>query len=475
MQGFQFGHIETWSRSGVAKNNGNTSKVRRNGQRGWTPEQIIAEAAREPEASQHVGYIRRAPVVIAGTCETFDDLRTAHDEACNTKIAVPYTNAKTKKKSTRRRSIRVDTHTLYTSVVSLPVESAEALRDSKKMAECRRAFDLVIGFEKSRLEDAGGEFAMAVIHLDERQVHMHIFGLDRQRGSVNGLHPGKAAQDAFRARHGTLSQAGTNLFEKSKRAYCEAMREWQNDLHRDGLGKVGLCRFGPRRFRYSRPQWSKRKREEEESAQAQVKIRDLRKVRAAQVAASEEMTIREENVVEMHEALDSERETLRAQRRVLDRKESRLDAGIATVEAFADGLLEVHGDDKDGEVGPTRRAKRELSRWEELNARLKLAPKEVLRVGRRIGGSLRRLREEAAEHGRADAMSAARNEIEERFPKLGAIRAFALSLVRKLPNSEERQEATEQLDRVVRGESNDVNRFRSEESRSGKNGDPVET
>ena len=137
MQGFQFGHIETWSRSGVSKRNGTTSKVRRNGQRGWTPAQIIDEAAREPGAADHVGYERRDPVVIAGTCNSFDELRDAHDEACNVKVSVPYTNPKTKKKGTRERAVRVDTHTLYTAVVSLPVESAEALRDSKTMAECR--------------------------------------------------------------------------------------------------------------------------------------------------------------------------------------------------------------------------------------------------------------------------------------------------------------------------------------------------
>lgn len=119
---------------------------------------------------------KRNPVVIAGTCASFDELRSAHDEARQTKVSVPYTNPKTKKKGTRKRSVRVDTHTLHTAIVSLPITSAEALNDVEKMAECRKAFDLAIAFEKRCLEDAGGEFAMGVIHLDERHVHLHIYG-----------------------------------------------------------------------------------------------------------------------------------------------------------------------------------------------------------------------------------------------------------------------------------------------------------
>ena len=65
---------------------------------------------------------------------------------------------------------------------------------------------------------------MAALHFDEAHVHIHVYGLDRQRGSVNGLHPGKAALDDFRERHGALSRTGTTLFQQSKREYCDAMR-----------------------------------------------------------------------------------------------------------------------------------------------------------------------------------------------------------------------------------------------------------
>lgn len=474
MQGYQFAHMETWSRKGVAKQNGNDTKVRRNGQRGWTAEQIIDEAAREPWASEHVGREKRDPVVFAGTCASFDELRTAHDEACQARVSVPYTNPKTKKKGTRKRSVRVDTHTLYTAVISLPITSAEAMTDVDKLGECMETFDLVIGFEKRRLEDAGGEFAMAAMHLDERHVHLHIYGLDRQRGAVNGLHPGKAALDDFRARQGALSSKDSDLFQRSKRAYCDAMREWQDDLHREALGKAGLCRFGPRRFRYSRGQWAARKREEEEAATAQDTIGNLADVQAAQKAAADAVSAREDNVIEMQKTLDADREKLSKERVSLEKKGRTLDAGIATIEAMAEGYLDVPEDGESPDPIPTQKAKQKRSRWQELRAQLALAPEEVRRIGKRVGGSLLRLREEAAEQGRTTAMAAARKELAERFPKIGAVHAFARNLVGRLTTSQERKEAREALDRVVKGEASDMNLFQVEGSRSGRSEDPSE-
>ena len=444
MQGYQFAHMETWSRKGVAKQNGNEKNVRRNGQRGWTAEQILDEAAREPWASEHVGRARRDPSVIAGTCKSFDELRDAHDAACKAKIAVPYTNPKTKKKGTRKKAVRVDTHTLYTAVISFPVTSVEALEDAEKMAECRRAIDLVIVFEKRRLEDAGGEFAMGVVHLDETYVHLHVYGLDRQRGSVNGLHPGKAALDDFRALHGAISRKGSDLFQRSRRAYCDAMREWQDDLHREALGKVGLCRYGPRRTRSTRGQWMQRKNEEEERAKARETISTLGKIRSAQVAADDAMAAREANVVEMKISLDADRTALAGKRKSIEEKGRRLDAGLAAVEGLAEDYLELRETDEGHRVVITPKAKESGSLWPELRERIRHAPNEVGRIGGMIGASLLRLRQETMEQAREGALARARQEVEERFPGLGAIHRFARDLIARLP-SKDRQEATERL------------------------------
>lgn len=462
MQGYQFGHIETWSRKGAARQNGQDPKVRRNGQRAWTVDQIIDEAAREPGASEHVGRNRREPTIIPGRCRSFDDLRNAHAEACRAKKSSGYNSKTTGEKTSRTKAVRVDTHTLYTSVISLPVESAEALENEAVMAECRLAFDLAIRFEQRRLEDAGGEFAMAVIHLDERHVHMHIYGLDRQRGSVNGLHPGKAALDAFRAQHGALSSKGSDLSERSRRAYCDALREWQDDLHSEALGTLGMCRYGPRRARYSRAQWTQRKKEEEARADAQRTVNNVAAIRAAQLAAAEAIAAREENVVEMQNRFVAERKELRKERAAVAEKEGRLEAGIATIEAMTEGLLEVDEHEGEPRVAKSPKVPKDDRRWLELRARLKRAPKEVFRVATTIAEPLRRLRTEAAEQGRASAMSAAREELAARFPKLGAIHALAKDLVGRITAPREREEAEDALERAARGEANDTSRFKDE-------------
>ncbi|MDO5622435.1 MAG: hypothetical protein Q4G24_13300 [Paracoccus sp. (in: a-proteobacteria)] len=277
MQGYMFAHIETWSRQGGTKVSGTAQKYRRNRQRAWTAEEILDEAGREPWASEHVGENRREPEIWPGTCDSFDALRLAHEQAASVKLAFPYTDPKTGRKKTRRRALRKDAHTLYAAVFSLPVISAEALADPVKLAACRAVLQQAMAFERRCLEDAGGEFAMAALHLDEPYVHLHVYGLDRTRGSVNALHPGKAVNDAFRARHGALRRTGTTLADQARRAYCDAMREWQDDLHREVFADAGLMRFGPRRQRLSRAQYQQEKAAQEQAAAAQRVLHDISK------------------------------------------------------------------------------------------------------------------------------------------------------------------------------------------------------
>ena len=474
MQGYQFGHIETWSRKGVAKEKGKEKTVRRNGQRGWTVEQILAEAEREPGASEHVGIHRRDPTIIAGSCTSFKELRTAHKTACAVDISVPHTDPKTGKKSKRKRSVRQDTHTLYAAIVSLPRTSADALADPQKMAECQRAFDLVIAFETRRLTDAGGEFAMAVIHTDEKQIHLHIFGLDRQRGSVNALHPGKAALDAFRARHGAMSRKGSDLFQRSKRAYCDAMREWQDDLHDEALGKVGLCRLGPGRFRYSRSQYVNRKREEEESAQAKVSIENASKIRAGLEAASEIIVEREDNLIEEQERLNDRQEKLKLAQTTVAEKEQRLDAGLATIDAMSEGFLEAEYADGETTVRSTKKAKQEPSRWRDMRKHLARAPDEVLRIGAMIGASLRKLRAQTVAEARESARQEAHDDIAASFPGLRAVHTFALSLIGRLGTPEDRSAATAELQTAAKSQAGAMAKFRRHAAKDAQGNDPKE-
>lgn len=261
MRGYQFAHVDIWSRQGGAVRDGAKAAHRMNGQRTWTVAQILDEAERAPNACDHVAQ-PRPPVIIPGSCADFDALRTAHDAACAVRQSFPYTNPKTGKKSTRRRVLRKDSPTLYSAVFSLPITPEEALADPARMAECEAIFEGCIAFERARIEDAGGEVALSVIHLDEARIHLHLYALDRRRGTVKALHPGHAA----------LADAGLERGasrERATRTYCDAMRGWQDDLHREVMGPAGLMRHGPGRERLSRAEYQRRKAAQEQAAKAQ--------------------------------------------------------------------------------------------------------------------------------------------------------------------------------------------------------------
>ena len=481
MQGYQFAHMETWSRQGGAVQKGKQETVRRNGQRGWSAQQIIDEAERSPEASEHVPYSGRKPLVWEGTCGSFDELRKAHEAASTVKLSFPYRDKKTGKKTTRRRQLRADTHSLYTSVISLPVTTEEALSDPAKMKDCLRVLRLAKAFEKRRLEEAGGEFAMAVLHFDERQVHMHVYGLDRSRGSVNELHPGKAAMDAFRERHGVLSKRDTNLFQLSKRAHCDAMRGWQDDLHREVFSKVGLLRCGPRRERLSRPDYLKAKQTAEELAETAVALKDIQtfKEAASSIATlldereatndvrEEALDTRETQLEGLVETLDTRsavlaetaRQTAQIARETaatsasldvrnaaldirqgdLEQRETRtdarhaqadqrdkehekrsgeLEASLAAVEAMTEGLAEY---DESGERPRLRRTAtgKNSAAWADLAVKMKAAPSAAIATAGRLSKGLTAIRKTAAEEGLAEARTTARAELRDAFEALG--------------------------------------------------------
>ncbi|PSK86578.1 hypothetical protein CLV79_1047 [Limimaricola soesokkakensis] len=481
MQGYQFAHMETWSRQGGAVQNGRQETVRRNGQRSWSAQQIIDEAERVPDACEHVPYTGKKPLVLAGTCGSFDELRKAHEAASTIKLSFPYRDKKTGKTSTRRRHLRADTHSLYTAVISLPVTTEEALSDPEKMRECMRVFRMAKAFEKRRIEALGGELAMAVIHCDERQVHMHLYGLDRTRGSVNALHPGRAALDDFRERHGALSKRDTNLFAQSKRAYCDAMREWQRDLHREVFSKVGLLRHGPKRARLSRPDYIKAMQAAEERASTATDLKDIQKFAEAATSIATLLDEREAINDEREDAFDTREIRLKGFAEILDtrgavmaqtsrhttqlaqktaamaasfdargaaldirqkdleRRETRtdarhaeadkrdeeharrndeLDASLAVVEAMTGGLVVY---DESGEQPELRRAAtgKSSTAWANFLVRTKAAPSAAIATAGQLSESLAALRKRAAKEGLAEARTTALAELRDAFGALG--------------------------------------------------------
>ncbi|TLP43048.1 hypothetical protein FDK21_18700 [Cohaesibacter sp. CAU 1516] len=301
MQGYQYAHIESYSRKGGQQ------KKRANGDRAWTVDEVIAEAERKPGSCSHVEEPDPDPLIIPGSCKNFDELRQAHHDACKVKQQVPYTIPKTGKKSVRTKALRVDKHTLYSSVISLPILSADAWAMPDLMNECMELFHQVVRFEKDRLEAADGQFAMAVVHRDEAHMHIHVYGVDPVRGEITWLHPGKAAVDNIRRGAGWKKD---NVAEQD-RAYCDAMRQWQDDFYTSVFRDAGLMRYGPKRFRLPRAEYLQ------------------------QMDAHEQLALMRRDLPEARKTIDeahSQQESIEAKRQELEKEKREFEEYVTTKE-----------------------------------------------------------------------------------------------------------------------------------------------
>ncbi|WP_170311752.1 hypothetical protein [Sulfitobacter sabulilitoris] len=268
MSGYQFAHVEVYSAKGAP---GGQAK-KKNGQRAWTAQEILDEAERLELASMHVAEGGPPPEIIPGEVDDFPSLRDAQVRASSKKESFPYTE-KDGTVSKRQRKLRADAASLYTCVISLPVLTEDALADPALKSDCMRVMGQAMEHERKRLESLGGRMMMGVVHWDERNVHVHLYGLDLEKGRVDHLHPGRSAKTAFHEAH--KGKSAKDVKKAANAAYCDAMREWQNDLHRDVFSDAGLLRFGPRRARLSTAEYNKLK-----AAKAQEAV-DTRRADAA--------------------------------------------------------------------------------------------------------------------------------------------------------------------------------------------------
>lgn len=298
MEGYQFAHIELYSAkgkpaAGPEDHHGN----RKNGQRAWTAQEILDELERLEHASRHVIPGRPAPEIVAGEVATFRELRDAQLAAASVKEAFPYTE-KDGTKSVRHRKLRADAPTIFAAVVSLPVLTEDALADEHLRSRALETLHAAIEHERKRIEEAGGKLMMSVIHWDEKQLHAHIIALDPERGRVRHLHPGHVAKDQVLEKSKGRGIPKKEVNKLGNRAYCDAMRGWQNDFHEAVFKDAGLLRYGPRRERLSTSEYKRAKesaryraeneahREEIEDLKTQVG-EELRRARSASSSAEE--------------------------------------------------------------------------------------------------------------------------------------------------------------------------------------------
>lgn len=201
--GFQFAHIETYSRSGGRNGKLNIAE-------------IISEARRSPDASLHVENPKN-PVPVYG-CH-FDELVRRHDAMIDV--------ARETLSSGKKRAVRKDTCSLFTCVLSHPATPDECRNDPDVKAAVEAWARDSVKWLRGDVEARGGTLEIVVMHIDEAHVHLHAYGL-HSSGHADRLHPGKAAKKtAVEAaiENGQEKKAANSIGDK---AYVEAMRGWQD-------------------------------------------------------------------------------------------------------------------------------------------------------------------------------------------------------------------------------------------------------
>ncbi|MEE4209638.1 MAG: hypothetical protein V2I43_10260 [Parvularcula sp.] len=255
MEGYQFARMETYSIQGAP----GSRSHRKNGQRAWTAEEVIQEAERNRLASLHVPAGGPPPEILPGSVHSFADVRAALAKAAA--VREPYLR-KQKDGSVKKakRKLRSDARTLYSSVVSLPALSKDALADPVLRKECVSLIEAAMEHERATLARSGGELLMGVIHWDEEHVHAHFLAVAPQAGRVDCLHPGRMAKEAFNATCLATGETDRKAIGRgANRAYRDAMMKWQDDFYDAVFDKAGLLRYGPKRHRLSRAEYQKAK------------------------------------------------------------------------------------------------------------------------------------------------------------------------------------------------------------------------
>ncbi|KQY10814.1 hypothetical protein ASE23_06640 [Rhizobium sp. Root73] len=228
MAGFQFAHMQNFSRKGDKG--------------GRTVSFVLAEARRDPVASLHV--LSPQPPAIVWGC-SIEDLEREHD----VRVGV----ARKTIAGGKTRSVGKEQHTLRTIVVSHPYTVEEVEADPAKRQEVERWEALNVEWARREL---GDDLRAVIRHTDERQWHLHIYGLPgdpEMRASRS--HPGQVAKSDVLAAGPAEGEDDKAMRRRSDRAYKNAMREWQDGYFRAVGMPAGLTRLGPAQRRLSRGEW----------------------------------------------------------------------------------------------------------------------------------------------------------------------------------------------------------------------------
>jgi hypothetical protein len=249
--GYQFGHLDHYSKGGAFKKNSHKSIHGTQYGKGWSTSDVLAEAAR---LEGHCGHVDdpKPPGIVFGTFEACQAAADAYADAnvitVNCKNGQIYT-----------RAAKTDSPNLAAGVISFP-------RD--RIAEWDAYCDKTMSFLRKKY---GDRLRLVVEHLDESHPHLHFYVVPEPGEDFGTVHPGYGASRIARAQPGNLVRT----------EYKKAMQEWQDELHQDVSEHFGMSRLGPKRARLSREERLLEKRKEavaskEQELEARASVLDVK-------------------------------------------------------------------------------------------------------------------------------------------------------------------------------------------------------
>lgn len=222
---YQFAHIQSYARRGSTRGGAKHSA-----------REVAAEAMRQDGACPHVADPQPPRVLFGGTpADAVADAEAWAEQA----------------RDAKGRKYRADGLCLLAGVVSMERGDSKGWDAYKvEVVEHLRA-------------QFGDRLRSVVEHLDEAHPHLHFYAVPLPGERFDAIHPGRRASAEAAAR-GELKGA-------QNRAYCEAMRGWQDDLYGSVSMHHGLTRLGPKRQRLTRAQWQAQKAQAEAMADLEAK------------------------------------------------------------------------------------------------------------------------------------------------------------------------------------------------------------
>lgn len=241
MVGYQFAHLEAYSRKALIKKNDKENKAHK-----WSTREVFAEASREAGSCSHVAN-PSPPVLVYG--QSLEATEQEHDARCS--IAVDTM------KNGKTRKIRETQNTLLTVVLSHP--------DSEYSADVQEWEKLSIDWLKGQY---GDQLKTVVRHDDEGHQHLHVYIIPDDLKAI-GLHPGERLKQQAK-------EEGKDKKQQNN-AYKSGFREWQNSYWQNVGMPCGLARIGPGKRRLSREAWKAEQQQSEALRDVNIEAEKIKK------------------------------------------------------------------------------------------------------------------------------------------------------------------------------------------------------